>query len=60
MLVYKMSCFSRSGGNAIGLVNHLVEEQGVHLIEVSSGLSTINERAKLRFMKACFMHTKKT
>lgn len=54
ILVYKMSRFSRSGGNAIGLVNHLVEEQGVHLIEVSSGLSTINERGRASIYESLF------
>jgi len=42
-----MSRFSRSGGNAIGIVSQLVEDLGVHLIETSSGLSTINERDRL-------------
>lgn len=42
-----MSRFSRSGGNAIGIVSELVEELGVHLIETSSGLSTIDERDRL-------------
>src|SRR5678815_4544012 len=47
ILVFKMSRFSRSGGNAIGLVNYLVETLGVHLIEVSSGVTTTTERGKL-------------
>jgi len=54
ILVYKMSRFSRSGGNAIGLVNSLVEEQGVHLIDVSSGLSTISERGKVAIYESLF------
>ncbi len=54
ILVYKMSRFSRSGGNAIGLVNHLVEEQGVHLIEVSTGLNTISERGKVAIYESLF------
>jgi site-specific DNA recombinase len=54
-----MSCFSRSGGNAIGLVNYLVEEQGVHLIEVSSGLTTITERGKASIYESLFHAYKK-
>jgi site-specific DNA recombinase len=54
ILVYKMSRFSRSGGNAIGLVNSLVEEQGVHLIEVSSGLSTTTDRGKVAIYESLF------
>ena len=54
ILVYKMSRFSRSGGSAIGLVNNLVEEQGVHLIEVASGLSTISERGKAAVYESLF------
>jgi site-specific DNA recombinase len=46
ILVYKMSRFSRSGGNAIGLVSYLVDELKVHLIEVSTGLNTTTERGK--------------
>ena len=42
-----MSRFSRSGGSAIGIVSQLVEDLGVHLIETSSGLSTIEERDRL-------------
>jgi site-specific DNA recombinase len=54
ILVYKMSRFSRSGGNAIGLVNSLVEEQKVHLIEVSSGLSTTTDRGKVAIYESLF------
>ena len=54
ILVYKMSRFSRSGGSAIGLVNSLVEEQGVHLIEVSSGLSTTTDRGKVAIYESLF------
>ncbi|MGH2666746.1 recombinase family protein [Flavobacterium sp.] len=39
--------FSRTGGNAIGIVQELIEKMGVHLIETSSGLSTENELDKL-------------
>lgn len=55
ILVYKMSRFSRSGGSAIGLVNQLVEELGVHLIEVCSGLSTTTERGKAAIYDSLFM-----
>lgn len=54
ILVYKMSRFSRSGGNAIGLVNRLVEELGVHLIEVCSGISTTTERGKAAIYESLF------
>ena len=55
ILVYKMSRFSRSGGNAIGLVNALVEELGVHLIEVCSGISTTTERGKAAIYDSLFL-----
>lgn len=54
ILVYKMSRFSRSGGNAIGLVNTLVEDLGVHLIEVCSGISTTTERGKAAIYESLF------
>ena len=54
ILVYKMSRFSRSGGNAIGLVNALVDELGVHLIEVCSGISTTTERGKAAIYDSLF------
>lgn len=54
ILVYKMSRFSRSGGNAIGLVNSLVEDLGVHLIEVCSGVSTTTERGKAAVYESLF------
>jgi len=54
ILVFKMSRFSRSGGNAIGLVNHLVESLGVHLIETSTGYSTTNERSKAAIYESLF------
>jgi site-specific DNA recombinase len=54
ILVYKMSRFSRSGGNAIGLVNALVEELGVNLIEVSTGKSTITERGRVDIFESLF------
>jgi site-specific DNA recombinase len=54
LLVFKMSRFSRSGGGAIGLVNYLVEDLGVHLIEVCSGLSTTTERGKAAIYDSLF------
>ncbi|MCD2424365.1 recombinase family protein [Niabella pedocola] len=54
ILVYKMSRFSRTGGNAIGLVNTLVEDLGVHLIEVCSGQTTITERGKINIYESLF------
>ncbi|MBI4947791.1 MAG: recombinase family protein, partial [Bacteroidetes bacterium] len=47
ILIYKMSRFSRSGGGAVGLVSELVENLGVHLIEVCSGIDTTTEAGKL-------------
>ena len=43
-----ISRFSRSGGNAIGLVEELVSEKGIHLIETSTGLCTNNEDEKIQ------------
>ena len=47
VLIYIMSRFSRTGGNAIALANMLVEELGVHIIETSSGLSTETDNGKM-------------
>ncbi len=54
ILVYKMSRFSRTGGGAIGLVNTLVEDLGVHLIEVCSGHTTMTERGKINIYESLF------
>jgi site-specific DNA recombinase len=54
ILVYRTSRFSRSGGNAIGLVHTLVEDLGVHLVEVSSGISTTTERGKAAIYERLF------
>ncbi|MCH5716714.1 recombinase family protein [Niabella hibiscisoli] len=54
ILVYKMSRFSRTGGSAIGLVNTLVEDIGVHLIEVCSGHTTMTERGKIAIYESLF------
>ncbi len=42
-----ISRFSRSGGGAIGLVEELVSNLGVHLIETSTGLTTEDEKNRL-------------
>lgn len=54
ILVYKMSRFSRSGGNAIGLVSYLVDELKVHLIEVSTGLNSTTDRGKAAIWESLF------
>lgn len=54
ILVYKMSRFSRSGGNAIGLVSYLVDELKVHLIEVSTNLNTTTDRGKAAVWESLF------
>jgi len=54
IMVFKMSRFSRSGGNAIGLVSYLVDELKVNLIEVSSGLDTTSERGKAAIWESLF------
>ena len=43
--------FSRSGGNAIAIVNELIEKLGVHLIETSTGLCTDNKGDKMDVFK---------
>ncbi len=45
ILIYKINRFSRSGGSAIGLVDDLVQRQGVHLIETYSGNDNLDIRA---------------
>ncbi len=47
ILIYIVSRFSRSGGNAISLANMLIEDLGVHLVETSSGLNTETEIGKI-------------
>jgi len=42
-----LSRFSRTGGAAIGLVEELVNNLGVHLIETSSGLTTEDESDRM-------------
>jgi len=46
IIVFKISRFSRTGGNAISLVNELVNNLGVHIVESCSGKSTITPRGK--------------
>jgi site-specific DNA recombinase len=46
IIVFKISRFSRTGGNAISLVNELVNKLGVHIVEASSGKSTLTPRGK--------------
>ena len=47
ILIYTMSRFSRSGGGGISLAHELVENLGVHLIEVATGKNTLTEEGKL-------------
>lgn len=54
ILIYKMSRFSRSGGSAIGIVNTLVEDLGVNLVEVCTGISTSTERGKAAIYESLF------
>jgi site-specific DNA recombinase len=46
IMIFKMSRFSRSGSGGISVVHELVDGLGVHLIETSSGNSTITPRGK--------------
>lgn len=47
ILINTISRFSRSGGDAVGLAAQIVEQMGVHLIEVSTGRTTETEDGKL-------------
>ena len=51
ILIYKVSRFSRTGGNAVGLLHELIHTHGVHLIEVTSGLNTTTETGEYEIMK---------
>jgi len=44
VVVNTINRFSRSGASSIGILNELVENQKVHLIEVSSGMDTSTQR----------------
>ena len=46
-----ISRFSRTGDNAIGIVQDLVEKMGVHIVETSTGLTTENEFDRLEVYK---------
>ena len=50
ILIFKMNRFSRTGGNAIGLVNELIHVLGVHLIEITSGKNTFTPRGEAEIM----------
>lgn len=52
ILIYKMNRFSRSGGSAVGLVNELIHEIGVHLIEITSGKNTFTARGEAEIMES--------
>lgn len=52
IMIFKMSRFSRSGGPAIGLVNELIHELGVHLIEVSTEKDTTTSRGEHEIYEA--------
>jgi site-specific DNA recombinase len=47
ILINRVNRFSRTGGGAIGFADQLVEELGVHLIETSSGKSTVTHEGRL-------------
>ena len=47
ILLYKINRFSRTGANGIALAKELIEDLGVHLIEVSSGKTSFKERDRL-------------
>ena len=51
ILIYTMSRFSRSGGGGISLAHELVDELGVHLIEVATGKNTMTEEGKLEIYR---------
>lgn len=46
ILIYKITRFSRSGGDAIQLINELIDKYNVHLIEVISGKDTTTPRGR--------------
>ena len=60
ILIYIMSRFSRTGGNAISLANMLVEDLGVHLVETSSGLSTETDIGKMSIYQKLLEARKET
>ena len=52
ILIYKMSRFSRSGANAIKLVDELINKHGIHLIEVSTGKDSTTPRGEFEIMES--------
>jgi predicted site-specific integrase-resolvase len=52
VLIYTMSRFSRSGGGGVSLAHQLVDELGVHLIEVSTGKNTTTPEGKLEIFSS--------
>lgn len=46
IMIFKMSRFSRSGSGGISVVHELVDGLGVHLIEITSGDSTMTPMGK--------------
>ena len=52
IMIYKMSRFSRTGANAIGLVSELINVHKVHLIEVCSGKDTTTPRGELEIIES--------
>jgi len=47
ILLNTINRFSRTGGNGVVLANELVEELGVHLIDISTGKNTLTEEGKI-------------
>ncbi|CAM1357021.1 recombinase family protein [Tenacibaculum halocynthiae] len=52
VLIYKMSRFSRSGANAIKLVDEIIKKHGVHLIEVSTEKDSTTARGEFEIMES--------
>jgi len=46
IMIYKMSRFSRTGANAIGLISELIKVHNVHLIEVCSDKDSTTSRGE--------------
>ena len=51
ILIYKINRFSRSGANAIKIVEEIINVYGVNIIEVESGIDTATERGKFYIME---------
>ena len=52
IMIYKMSRFSRTGANAIGLVSKLINTHNVHLIEVSTNKDSTTPRGELEIIES--------